>query len=147
LFSPPVGWVAVGSISPGIETLARVLLNRYGVIFRRLADRENLMPPWRDLVRVLRTLEARGEIRGGRFVEGPYGEQFALPEALNQLRRIHKTPKTGKIISLCAADPANLQGILTPGPRIPATRKNRVLFLDGEPITHLQAGKSYRHSL
>ncbi len=121
-----------------LESLARVLLKRYGVVFRMLADRENLTPPWRDLVRTFRTLESRGEIRGGRFVEGFYGEQFALPEAVGLLRRKRKESSPGQTLALCAADPANLQGILTPGPRIPATRKNRILFLDGEPVAAVE---------
>ncbi len=125
----------------GNEAIARVLLRRYGVLFRKLADRENLAPPWRDLVRALRLLEARGEIRGGRFVEGFYGEQFALPEALSMLRLLRKKEKTGALLSLSAADPANLQGILTPGPRAAATRKNRVLFRDGEPVAVLEGGE------
>ena len=126
--------------SSGLESLARVLLKRYGVVFRKLADRENGMPPWRDLIRSFRTLEARGEIRGGRFVEGVYGEQFALPEALPGLRAVRKQVKQGKLLSISAADPANLQGILTTGPRIPATRKNRILFQDGEPVAALEGG-------
>jgi ATP-dependent Lhr-like helicase len=124
-----------------LEAIARVLLHRYGVLFRKLADRENLAPPWRDLVRVLRLMEARGEIRGGRFVEGFYGEQFALPEAVSRLRVLRKREKTGTLLSLSAADPANLQGILTPGPRVPATRTNRVLFRDGEPVAVLEGGE------
>jgi len=124
-----------------VEALARTLLRRYGVLFRKLADRENLAPAWRDLVRALRLMEARGEIRGGRFVEGFYGEQFALPEALAGLRSLRKREKTGAWVTLCAADPANLQGILTPGPRVPATRANRVLFRDGEPIAVLESGE------
>ena len=116
-------------------------MRRYGVVFRKLADRENLVPPWRDLVRAFRLLEARGEIRGGRFVEGFYGEQFALPEAVAQLRLLRKREKNGALLSLSAADPANLQGILTPGPRVPATRKNRILFRDGEPVAVLEAGE------
>ena len=127
--------------NPGLEAIARVLLRRYGVVFRKLADRENLVPPWRDLVRAFRVLEARGEIRGGRFVEGFYGEQFALPEAVAQLRLLRKREKNGALLSLSAADPANLQGILTPGPRVPATRKNRILYRDGEPVAVLEAGE------
>ena len=92
-------------------------------------------------MRALRLMEARGEIRGGRFVEGFYGEQFALPEALASLRLLRKREKTGAWVTLCAADPANLQGILTPGPRVPATRANRVLFRDGEPIAVLESGE------
>jgi ATP-dependent Lhr-like helicase len=124
-----------------VEGLARVFLRRYGVLFRKLADRENLAPAWRELVRALRLMEARGEIRGGRFVEGFYGEQFALPEAVSALRLLRKREKTGAWTTLCAADPANLQGILTPGPRVPATRANRVLFRDGEPVAVLEAGE------
>jgi ATP-dependent helicase Lhr and Lhr-like helicase len=122
------------------EAIARVLLRRYGVVFRKLAERENLLPPWRDLVRAFRTLEARGEIRGGRFVEGFYGEQYALPDSVGLLRLIRKKEKTGKMISLSASDPANLQGILTAGPRVPGTRKNRILFRDGEPIAAIEGG-------
>jgi len=129
------------STGNSVEALARTLLRRYGVLFRKLADRENLAPAWRDLVRALRLMEARGEIRGGRFVEGFYGEQFALPEALAALRLLRKREKTGAWVTLCAADPANLQGILTPGPRVPATRANRVLFRDGEPIAVLESGE------
>ena len=126
----------------GTEAVARVLLRRYGVVFRKLADRENLIPPWRELVRVFRLLEARGEVRGGRFVEGFYGEQFALPEAVGRLRRIRKQEATQALVSLSAADPANLHGVLTPGPRIPAIRKNRVLFRDGSPIAVLEGGET-----
>ncbi|MDQ3000235.1 MAG: DEAD/DEAH box helicase [Fibrobacterota bacterium] len=125
----------------GVDAIARVLLKRYGVVFRKLADREYLMPPWRDLVRAFRLLEARGEIRGGRFVEGFYGEQFALPEAVATLRQLRKKEKTGVLLSLSAADPANLQGILTPGPRVPSIRKNRILFRDGEPVAVLEGGE------
>jgi ATP-dependent Lhr-like helicase len=124
-----------------LETLARVLLRRYGVVFRKLADRENLTPPWRDLVRAFRLLEARGEVRGGRFVEGFYGEQFALPEAVGLLRTLRRKEKAGELVSLSAADPANLQGILTPGPRVPGSRKNRVLYRDGLPIAALEGGE------
>ncbi|HLP39917.1 MAG TPA: hypothetical protein VK465_00290, partial [Fibrobacteria bacterium] len=124
-----------------LETLAKVLLRRYGVVFRKLADRENLAPPWRDLVRALRLIEARGEARGGRFVEGFHGEQFALPEAVGLLRTVRKQEKNGAMVSLSAADPANLQGIVTPGPRIPATRRNRVLFKDGMPVAALESGE------
>jgi ATP-dependent Lhr-like helicase len=92
-------------------------------------------------VRALRTLEARGEVRGGRFVEGFYGEQFALPEAVGLLRKLRKQEKSGELVSLSAADPANLQGLITPGPRIPALRKNRVLFRDGHPIAALEGGE------
>jgi ATP-dependent Lhr-like helicase len=114
--------------------LARVLLRRYGVVFRKLIDREKSMPPWRDLVRVFRLMEARGQIRGGRFVTGVWGEQFALKEALTKLRAVTKMAKTDQLISISAADPLNLTGIITPGGRVPAMINNRILYLDGEPV-------------
>ncbi len=114
-----------------LETFARILLKRYGVIFRKLAARENLSPAWWELVNVLRLMEARGEVRGGRFVDGVYGEQYALPEAVTLLRRVRKEAKKGILISLCAADPLNLTGILTPEKRVPAIYSNRLLFVDG----------------
>jgi len=113
---------------------AWTLLRRYGVVFRRLLERESLAPSWRDLLPVLRRLEARGEIRGGRFIAGFSGEQFALPEAIGQLRAIRKEPKKGRWLSVSAADPLNLVGILTPGERLPALTGNRLLYRDGEPI-------------
>jgi ATP-dependent Lhr-like helicase len=133
-------------IKPDRESLiviARALLRRYGVVFRRLVDRENLAPPWRELVRVLRTLEARGEIRGGRFVEGVWGEQFALPEAVGKLRGVRKQPTTGELISISAADPVNLTGIITPGKRVPSLFNNRILYKDGEPVA-IKEGKELR---
>ncbi|MBT1697695.1 DEAD/DEAH box helicase [Fulvivirgaceae bacterium PWU4] len=122
-----------------IETIAWALLRRYGVLFRKLAERENLAPPWRDLVRVLRTMEARGQIRGGRFVEGVYGEQFALPEAIVELRNTKKDTKKDVLISISAADPLNLTGIITPGRRIPAFSGNRILYQDGVPVAIREA--------
>ena len=124
-----------------IETIAWALLRRYGILFRKLAERENLAPPWRDLVRVLRTLEARGQIRGGRFVEGYYGEQFALPEAIVELRNVKKENKHDVLISISAADPLNLTGIMTPGRRIPAYSGNRILYRDGVPIAVREANE------
>lgn len=124
-----------------IETLAWALLRRYGILFRKLAERESLAPPWRDLVRVLRTLEARGQIRGGRFVEGYYGEQFGLPEAIVELRNVKKENKHDVLISISAADPLNLTGLLTPGRRIPAYSGNRILYRDGVPIAVREANE------
>src|SRR5439155_6703313 len=98
-----------------IETFARALLRRYGLVFRRLLERESLKATWYDLGRVYRRLEARGEIRGGHFVSGVSGEQFALPEAIGLLRSIRKAPATSRLIPISAADPLNLVGILTPG--------------------------------
>lgn len=117
-----------------LATIARALLRRYGVVFRKLADRENFSPPWRNLVRFYRTLEARGEIRGGRFVEGVWGEQFALPEAVGKLRNTRKKTKNGTLLSISAADPLNLTGIITPGKRVPALFNNRILYRDGVPV-------------
>jgi ATP-dependent Lhr-like helicase len=117
-----------------IEFAARRLLKRYGVVFHRLLLRENSAPPWRELVRVYRRLEARGEIRGGRFVAGFSGEQYALPEAVQQLRAIRRAKPQGTLITVNGADPLNLVGIVTPGQRVPALSSNRVLFRDGIPV-------------
>jgi ATP-dependent Lhr-like helicase len=124
-----------------MEKLARVLLRRYGVVFRRLLDRETFAVTWYELGRIYRRWEARGEIRGGYFVGGISGEQFALPEAIGLLRSIRKALSNGELITLSAADPLNLQGILTPGPRIAALTPNRILFHDGLPIAALEAGE------
>jgi ATP-dependent Lhr-like helicase len=123
------------TLSPeDLETVARLLLRRWGVVFRRLLDREEPMPPWRDLLRVLRRLEARGEIRGGRFVEGPTGEQYALPEAVSLLREVRRSPQTGTLVAVSGADPLNLTGILVPGARVAAIASNRILYRDGVPL-------------
>ncbi len=122
-----------------IEAIARKLLQRYGVVFRKILDREAIAVPWRDLLRVYRRLEARGEIRGGRFVGGFSGEQFALTEAVQLLRSVRRAPAEGTMISLSAADPLNLRGIVTPGPRLSQSATNRVLYRDGVPIAVLEA--------
>jgi ATP-dependent Lhr-like helicase len=123
------------------EHVARTLLRRYGVVFWRLAAREaDWLPPWRDVLRCLRRLEARGEIRGGRFVAGLAGEQFALPEAVGLLRDVRKREPTGTLVSVSGADPLNLVGIVTPGARLPALTGNRVLYRDGVPIALAAAG-------
>ena len=124
-----------------VEKFARVLLHRYGVVFRRLLERESFPVTWYELGRIYRRWEARGEIRGGYFVGGISGEQFALPEAIGLLRSIRKAPTNGELITLSAADPLNLQGMLTPGPRIAALTANRILFLDGLPIAALEGGE------
>ena len=129
-----------------LEAVAGILLKRYGVVIRKLADRENLTPPWWELVRVLRLMEARGEVRGGRFVEGVYGEQFALPEAVAQLRRLRKELKKGNLISISAADPLNLTGIITPEKRIPSVFSNRILYRDGTPVA-VKEGKEVKFLL
>jgi hypothetical protein len=122
------------------EASARQLLLRYGVVFRDLVARESSLPPWRDLLVALRRLEARGEIRGGRFVNGFVGEQFALPEALDELRAA-RNPSAPCITKVAATDPLNLVGILTPGPRVPAIVGNAVLYVDGHAIASLEAGE------
>jgi ATP-dependent Lhr-like helicase len=104
-------------------------------MFRDLLARETHAPPWRDLLRVYRRLEMRGELRGGRFCAGFVGEQFAAPEAVEALRAVRKEPKRGEVVRLSACDPLNLVGILTPGPRIPATLANMVVLVDGVPQT------------
>jgi ATP-dependent Lhr-like helicase len=125
-----------------IEHLARTLLLRYGVVFWRLLAREaDWLPPWRDLVRAYRRLESRGEIRGGRFVAGFSGEQFALPDAIAMLREVRRKPLTGDWLSLSGADPLNLVGILTPGPKLSALTGNRLLYRDGIPMALLAAGE------
>jgi ATP-dependent helicase Lhr and Lhr-like helicase len=124
-----------------VEHLARTLLRRYGVVFWRLLEREAAwLPPWRDLLRVFRRLEARGEIRGGRFVAGFAGEQFALPEAIGALREVRRKPASGELVSLSGADPLNLVGTLTPGPKVAALTVNRVLYRDGLPLGLLVGG-------
>jgi ATP-dependent helicase Lhr and Lhr-like helicase len=128
--------------SEHVEHVARTLLLRYGVVFWRLIEREAVwLPPWRDLLRVYRRLESRGEIRGGRFVAGFSGEQFALPDAVGMLREVRRQPAAGALTSLSGADPLNLVGILTPGPRLPALTGNRLLYRDGLPIALLAAGE------
>jgi ATP-dependent Lhr-like helicase len=125
-----------------VEHVARSLLVRYGVVFWRLLEREApWLPPWRDLLRIYRRLEARGEIRGGRFVAGFSGEQFALPEAVGALREVRRKPFSGSWVSLSGADPLNLAGILTPGPKLAALTGNRVLYRDGLPVALFAGGE------
>jgi len=130
------------AVTDTVEHVARTLLRRYGVVFWRLLTREaSWLPPWRDLVRVYRRLEARGEIRGGRFVAGFSGEQYASAEAVGLLRKTRRHPASDQWVSLSGADPLNLIGILTPGPRLAALTGNRVIYRDGVPIAVLAAGK------
>jgi ATP-dependent Lhr-like helicase len=156
--------------SEAAEEIARVLLKRYGVVFKRLLEREGIALPWRVLLRIYHRLEARGEIRGGRFVAGISGEQFALPEAVGMLRAMrrartaseqlfgsgHRGP-TGEnesafvgasvaaqenMVSISAADPLNLVGIITPGGRVTAFTSNRILYFNGEPAAVLESGET-----
>jgi ATP-dependent Lhr-like helicase len=111
-----------------------VLLARYGVVFRELLARESILPRWRDLLIAFRRLEDRGEIRGGRFVSGFIGEQFALPVAAESLRAMKTLPPGGDIITISAADPLNLVGIVVPGERVPAISGKHVSFRDGVAV-------------
>ena len=120
---------------------ARVLLRRYGVVFKRLLAREAMAPSWRELLMACRRLEARGEIRGGRFVTGMSGEQFALPDAVARLRAVRRAGGAGQLVSISAADPLNLTGIVGPGDRVPALRANRILYENGIPVLALVAGE------
>jgi ATP-dependent Lhr-like helicase len=95
--------------------------------------REPLAPTWRELLYVYRRMEARGEIRGGRFLSGFAGEQFALAEAVDIARAVRRTPRTGRVIQLSAVDPLNLTGFVTPGPRVPSMLGNAVTYVDGVP--------------
>jgi ATP-dependent Lhr-like helicase len=121
-----------------VEAQARALLRRYGVVFRRLLAREANVAPWRELTRVYRRLEARGELRGGRFVSGMSGEQFALPDAVQRLREVRRTPPDGRCLVISGADPLNLAGIVTAGDRVRAVAATRVLYRDGVPLAAME---------
>jgi ATP-dependent Lhr-like helicase len=133
-------WTATASIATDtdrertIETQAWALLRRYGVVFRRLLTREPNAVPWRELTRTYRRLEARGEIRGGRFVAGMSGEQFALPDAVDRLREVRRTALDGRLHTVSTADPLNLVGVLTAGERIRAAARNTLVYRDGLAI-------------
>jgi ATP-dependent Lhr-like helicase len=114
-----------------VESVCRVLLERYGVVFRELLVRENMLPRWRDLLINFRRLEDRGEVRGGRFISGFIGEQFALPIAVESLRAMKNIQPSGETITISAADPLNLAGIIVPGERVPAISGKHLSFKDG----------------
>jgi ATP-dependent Lhr-like helicase len=127
-----------------VEQIARTLLRRYGVVFWRVLAREaQWLPPWRDLLLAYRRLEARGEIRGGRFVAGFSGEQFALPEAVGALRAARREDAGADGCVICGADPLNLAGILTPGMKVPALYGNRLLLRNGVPAAAWIAGEAH----
>ena len=128
------------------EAKAAQLLHRYGIVFPEVLARESALPRWRDLVRVYRRAEARGEIRGGRFVMGFIGEQFALPEAVEDLRLLRRAQVDGRLMAVSACDPLNLAGILVPGPRVPAVAGNQVAFRDGVLMASVQAGELQFHA-
>jgi ATP-dependent helicase Lhr and Lhr-like helicase len=121
-----------------VERQAWTLLKRYGVVFRRLLTREANARPWRELTRIYRRLEARGEIRGGRFVTGMSGEQFALPEAIERMREIRRSPAAGALLVVSAADPLNLAGIVTTGDRVRAIATSRIVYRDGVPLAAME---------
>jgi len=125
-----------------IEHVARTLLRRYGVVCFQLLEREAAwLPPWRELVRVYRRLEARGEIRGGRFIAGVTGEQFALPDAIATMRAVRRQPPDEAMVCLSASDPANLLGTVLHGPKVPRVAGSRVLYRDGLAIATSIAGQ------
>jgi ATP-dependent Lhr-like helicase len=127
-----------------LEHIAMTLLRRYGVVFWRLLEREaDWLPSWRELLRTFHRLEARGEIRGGRFVSGLAGEQFALPEAIPLLREVRRRPHDGSLIAVCGVDPLNLAGTLLPGAKVPALASNRLVYRDGLPAAAEIAGKPH----
>ena len=117
-----------------LERRARQLLQRYGVVFRELIARETIMPPWRTLLGIYRRLEARGEIRGGRFIGGFVGEQFALPQAIDSLRGLRRRDAHEPPILISAADPLNLLGIIIPGAKVSPYSNQVIAYLDGLPM-------------
>ena len=141
---PTSSSAASSAVAPteAVEQVARILLRRYGVVCWNLLEREpGWLPPWRDLVRAYRRLEARGEIRGGRFIAGLSGEQFALPEAIAAMRLVRKQPMDGALLCLAATDPANLLGTVLPGAKVPRVAGARVLYRDGIAIAASVAGE------
>jgi ATP-dependent Lhr-like helicase len=138
-------WTATPAADPGAdrerigEIQAWAYLRRYGVVFRRLLTRESGAAPWRELTRIYRRLEARGEIRGGRFVSGMSGEQFALPDAVDRLREVRRTAPDGRLLTISTADPLNLAGIITPGERVRAAARTTLVYRDGVPLAAIEA--------
>ncbi|MDH0303957.1 MULTISPECIES: DEAD/DEAH box helicase [unclassified Pseudomonas] len=134
--------VATDDVDQRLEHVARSLLRRYGVVCWRLLERESdVLPAWRDLLRCYHRLEARGEIRGGRFIAGLAGEQFALPEAVGLLRQVRRRSPQGELVVVSGCDPLNLVGTLLPGTRVPAVAGNRVLYREGVAVATRVAGK------
>jgi ATP-dependent Lhr-like helicase len=129
---------AIDGREHAVDAQAWSLLRRYGVVFRRLLTREPNAAPWRELTRVYRRLEARGEIRGGRFVSGMSGEQFALAEAVERLRAVRRMAVDGSLVTISTADPLNLAGIVTAGDRVRASATGRLVYRDGVPMAALE---------
>jgi len=138
------GWTAAERAHDAetVEHIAHALLRRYGVVSWRILQREAAwLPPWRELARVLRRLEARGDVRGGRFVASVTGEQFALPDAVTLLRETRRAAPGGTFVAVSGADPLNVVGTLLPGTKVAAVSGNRVLYRDGIAIAALVAGE------
>jgi ATP-dependent Lhr-like helicase len=132
--------------TPSLEPVVHALLRRYGVVFWKMLQREAAwLPPWRDLLHVLRLLEARGDIRGGRFVAGISGEQYATPEAVTALRETRRAKPAGELIAVSGADPLNLVGVVLPGAKVPALTGNRIVYRDGAAIATLVGGELTWH--
>ncbi|HEX7796136.1 MAG TPA: hypothetical protein VF456_17360, partial [Vicinamibacterales bacterium] len=141
----PIGrWSAITIASSAadresaIDAQARALLARYGIVFRRLLARETNAATWRNLTAVYRRLEARGEIRGGRFVSGMSGEQFALPEAVERVREVRRSGRDGRLICISAVDPLNLTGILTSDERVRSLTSSRLVYRDGVVLAAME---------
>jgi len=141
--SPAGRWALVRSPSPVVaerdidvlaEQVAEVLLRRYGVVFRDVVARESFAVPWREVLRALRRMEARGTVRGGRFVTGFVGEQYALPEAVDSLRRVRREPRDGERVTISACDPLNLTGVVLPGTRVASIPGRTLVLVDGAPL-------------
>ncbi len=132
---------SVGDAERDAEAIARRLLGRYGVVCKTLLAREAYLSSWREILWALRRLEASGAIRGGRFIAGVSGEQFATPEALEPLRRVRRRERDQDIVVISACDPLNLEGLLVPGARVPATPRNQIAYVDGELIATLINGE------
>jgi ATP-dependent Lhr-like helicase len=136
--------VGEGVLAPGnedlAESVARQLLLRWGVVAWEVWSRESFKVPWREVVWALRRMEARGLALGGRFVAGLSGEQYALPEAVDELQRVHRSVPAGEQLVVAGADPLNMTGTILGGTRVPTRRHQRVVYRDGVVVDHLQAG-------
>jgi ATP-dependent Lhr-like helicase len=130
-----------------VEAACWMLLRRYGIVIRDLLARESNLPPWRELLMAFRRLEDRGEIRGGRFVDGFLGEQFALPVAVESVRSMRGLPLSGDTMTMSAADPLNLVGILVPGERVAAISGRTVSFRDGMAVSELDSTATSQNAL
>jgi ATP-dependent Lhr-like helicase len=136
-FSNGEGTGITGANQQRLAVICQSLLRRYGVVFRAVIQRETLLPPWRDLLNYLRRMEDRGEVRGGRFVDGFSGEQFALPEALGLLRQPVEGDDKPVYTVISGCDPLNLGGLILPGAKTPATSANRILLENGLPVARM----------